>query len=85
VPDLRGRRAGNSIHHLGYSRHLAETPDVTTQRLHVRADRAVSESDLSLFAYYVMPSAPIEIVDRECFPTFPLLQSQAPDGSRTCY
>jgi hypothetical protein len=75
---------GNSIHHLGYfTDNLAETAEMLARNgFTFEATAAVSESDLSLFAYYVDAfGTRIEIVDRALFPDFPaFLQSLTPDG-----
>ena len=75
---------GNSIHHLGYfTDNLAETAEMLERNgFTFEATAAVSESDLSLFAYYVDAfGTRIEIVDRALFPDFPaFLQSLTPDG-----
>ena len=74
---------GNSIHHLGYfTDNLAETAKALERDgFTFEATAAVSESDLSLFAYYVDPfGTRIEIVDRALFPDWPgFLQSQSAD------
>jgi Glyoxalase/Bleomycin resistance protein/Dioxygenase superfamily len=75
---------GNSIHHLGYfTDNLAETAEMLQRNgFTFEATAAVSESDLSLFAYYVDAfGTRIEIVDRALFPDFPaFLRSLTPDG-----
>ncbi len=78
---------GNSIHHLGYfTDNLAETGEALQRNgFTFEATAGMSgrsESELSLFAYYVDAfGTRIEIVDRALFPDFPaFLRSQTPDG-----
>jgi catechol 2,3-dioxygenase-like lactoylglutathione lyase family enzyme len=73
----------NSIHHLGYfTDDLAETAEALERDgFTFEATADVSDSDLSLFAYYIDSfGTRIEIVDRALFPDWAgFLQSQAPD------
>jgi catechol 2,3-dioxygenase-like lactoylglutathione lyase family enzyme len=72
---------GNSIHHLGYfTDDLAETAEALVRNgFTFEATAAVSESELSLFAYYVdADGTRIEIVDRALCPDWPgFLQSMS--------
>ena len=74
---------GNSVHHLGYfTDNLADTArSLQDNGFKFEATAAVSQSELSLFAYYVDAfGTRIEIVDRALFPDWPaFLRSQTPD------
>ena len=74
---------GNSVHHLGYfTDNLAEAArSLQDNGFKFEATAAVSQSELSLFAYYVDTfGTRIEIVDRALFPDWPaFLRSQTPD------
>jgi catechol 2,3-dioxygenase-like lactoylglutathione lyase family enzyme len=81
---------GNSIHHLGYfTDNLAEAAEALQRNgftfeatAAVSGASGASDSDLSLFAYFVDSfGTRIEIVDRALFPDFPaFLQLQTPVG-----
>ena len=72
---------GNAIHHLGYfTDSLADTArQLQDNGFTFEATAAVSDAELSLFAYYVDEfGTRIEIVDRALFPDFPaFLQAAA--------
>ncbi|MGH3967663.1 MAG: VOC family protein [Mycobacterium sp.] len=74
----------NAVHHLGYfTDDLAGTARALEDNgFSFEATAAVSEAELSLFAYYVDASGTrIEIVDRALFPDFDaFLQSASSEG-----
>ncbi|MBW0013832.1 VOC family protein [Mycobacterium sp.] len=77
---------GTSVHHLGYfTDNLAESAKALEDNgFAFEMTAAVSESDLSLFAYYIDSCGTrIEIVDRALFPDFPAFLRSAsipPEG-----
>jgi hypothetical protein len=75
VPESPWKAApGNAIHHLGFfTDGLADTARALEDNgFTFEATAAVSDSELSLFAYYVDAfGTRIEIVDRALFPDFP--------------
>lgn len=74
---------GNSVHHLGYfTDNLADSARTLEDNgFKFEATAAVSQSELSLFAYYIDAfGTRIEIVDRALFPDWPaFLRAQTPD------